>query len=82
MATEKPEPDQADLREELHVLDEELAELRATTRELRAQIGGRSEGAVDPEDVASTLQGVEEQEALIGALEQRRTGLLQRLTGA
>lgn len=71
--------DEPGLREQLRTVDEELRELRRTAAQLRAQIGGRSDGAVDLEDSASAITGAEEQEALIAALEVRREGLLKRL---
>jgi hypothetical protein len=84
VATEEPDAVpaavQAVLREELQALDEEVDGLRRTAERLRAQIGGRSDGVVDPEDMASALASAEEQEALIGVLSERRAEVSRRLT--
>lgn len=68
-----------DAREELRQVDEELAELRETAVELRAQVGDRSNGATDPAETAAVITSAEEQEALIGALSDRRERLRRKL---
>jgi hypothetical protein len=67
------------VRAELRSVEEQLAELRRTAAQIRREIGEREDGAVDPEDLAATLTSVQEQEALVGALETRRESLLRRL---
>jgi hypothetical protein len=70
---------ETDVREELRLVDEELAGLRARAHELRAGLGERNDGPVDLAENAAVITAAEEQEALIDALEQRRAGLLRRL---
>ena len=67
----------ADLRAELQEVEADLAGLRRTARELREQIGEDEAG--DYEDRASAIQAADEQDVLIGQLEDRRTTLLRRL---
>ena len=68
-----------DVREQLRVVDEELAGLRRQAEEIRASVGGRASGAMDLADSAAAITAAEEQEALIDVLEQRRAGLLRKL---
>lgn len=77
MTTETPD---SKLREEIRVVEAELAELRRTAVELRRGIGSRSDGPNDAEDTAAAITSAEEQEALIGVLEARRERLQNRLT--
>jgi hypothetical protein len=74
------EQDEAALREELRLVEEELAGVRRTAAELRAEIGSRSDGAVDAEDIAAIITSAEEQEAVAASLQARRDGLRARLT--
>jgi hypothetical protein len=67
------------LREQLRLVDEELAGLRTTAEELRTQVGERSDGPIDPAESATVITAAEEQEALIGVLAARREDLLRRL---
>ncbi|HEY7223188.1 MAG TPA: hypothetical protein VH561_06215 [Micromonosporaceae bacterium] len=67
------------LQDELRVVDEELAGLRAEVAQLRGQFGGRDSGPMDLAENAAAITAAEEQEALIGVLEQRRAGLLRKL---
>jgi hypothetical protein len=69
----------AELREELRIVEDELAQLRVTVAGLRAQIGDRSDGARDSAELAAVLTATEEQEALIGILEGRRAELRRHL---
>jgi hypothetical protein len=69
------------MREQLQLVDEELAGLRAEVDELRAQFGGRASGPMDLAESAAAITSAEEQEALIEALEERRAGLLRKLAG-
>ena len=68
-----------DVREELRLVDEELAGLRETAEELRSQVGERTSGPMDLAESAAVITAAEEQEALIDVLEQRRAGLLRKL---
>ncbi len=69
------------LRQELQELDAEIARLRRTTDELKK--GGGSAGEVeDEEEAASDLAGVQEEEAVLAALEARRDSLARRLDDA
>jgi len=69
----------ADARAEVRDIDEELASLRAQVHDLRALAGAKNSGTVDMEENASEITSVEEQEALIEVLEDRRGRLLRRL---
>jgi hypothetical protein len=64
--------------DELRAVDEEIAELRRTVTQLRADIGDNS-GPNDPEDVGAAITSAEEQEALIGVLEARRERIQAKL---
>jgi hypothetical protein len=67
------------LREQLQVVEKDLAELRETAAELRRRIGSRDDDPTDPEERSLLITTAEEQEALIEVLEQRREDLLRRL---
>ena len=69
----------AQLREELGLVEEELARVRTTAPERRRQIGERSDDPTDPAERSLLITEAEEQEALIAVLERRREELLQRL---
>jgi hypothetical protein len=75
------EDPQALQREELRVVEEELARLRETVADMRRRIGERWDAPADTVDVAQMLTAVEEQEALMAAMEARREALLERLGG-
>ena len=68
-----------EVRAELSDIDEELASLRAQVRDLRALVGAKNAGTVDLEENAAALTSVEEQEALIEVLADRRANLMRRL---
>jgi hypothetical protein len=74
--------DDAALREELRLVEDELAQVRQTAIDLRAEIGGRLDGAVDQEDMAATITSAEEQEALATSLQARRDRIKARLSAA
>jgi hypothetical protein len=69
----------AALREELRVVDEELARLRETAADLRRRIGERWDDPTDAAERATLITEAEEQEAFIEVLERRREDLLRRL---
>ena len=69
----------AALRDELQVLEDELAQLRQATADLRRRIGERWDDPTDSAERAALITTAEEQEALIQVLEARREGLLRRL---
>ena len=71
--------DKAALREELRLLDDELAELRHAAKEIRQRVGQRADAPTDPAEVGATIELAEEQEALAAVLEARRENLLERL---
>lgn len=63
------------LRDELHDVDDELAQLRRGMEQLRDS----TDGPTDAAEIAATLTAAEEQGALIAALEARRADLLRQL---
>jgi hypothetical protein len=70
------------LRQELQDIDEELAELRRVAGDVqsrRGEDGDASEGYQEPEDIATELTGLNETEAVIDVLEQRRERVAERL---
>jgi chromosome segregation ATPase len=69
----------AALRDELQVLEDELAQLRQATADLRRRIGERWDDPTDSAERAALITTAEEQEALIQVLEARREDLLRRL---
>jgi hypothetical protein len=68
-----------DPRDELRRVEEELAEIRRTAAELRGRIGEHADEPTDPAERATLITLAEEQESLIGVLEERREHLLRRL---
>ncbi len=70
------------LRQELKDVDEELAELRRVAGDVQSRRGedsDTSEGFQEPEDIATELTGLNETEAVIDVLEQRRESIEARL---
>lgn len=70
------------LRQELKDVDDELAELRRVAGDVQARRGedsDTSEGFQEPEDIATELTGLNETEAVIDVLEQRRERIEARL---
>ena len=78
MSTGRPP---AAIREELQRVEEDLARLRETTAGLRQRIGERWDEPTDAGERSTLIEGAEEQEALIAALEARRERLLRELGG-
>jgi hypothetical protein len=69
----------AELTEELRLVEEDLARLRATAADLRRRIGERDEEPTDAAERSALIEAAEEQEALIDQLEAWREELLRRL---
>ena len=70
----------AELQEELRLVDEDLEQLRKSNRELHERIGDRDEEPTDPEERSAMIFMAEEQDSLISDLESRREQLAQRLS--
>jgi hypothetical protein len=68
-----------DPREELRLVEEQLAELRRQVAEGRRRVAERWDAPADPGDIAAALTATEEEEALIATLEDRRRELLEQL---
>jgi prefoldin subunit 5 len=64
-----------ELREQLRIVEENLADLRRNAADLRQRVGDEE----DPADRAGLITAAEEQERLIEPLESRRERLLRRL---
>jgi hypothetical protein len=69
----------AELQEELRLVDEDLEQLRKSNRELHERIGDRDEEPTDAEERSAMIFMAEEQDSLISDLEGRREQLVQRL---
>jgi hypothetical protein len=70
------------LRQELTDIDQELAELRRVAGDVQARRGedtDDSEGFEEPEDIATDLTGLNETEAVIDELQQRRERVAEQL---
>jgi prefoldin subunit 5 len=67
------------LRQELRQIDAEIEELRKSTDDLKAHVGPEGDGVEDAEEIAADLTNVEEDEAVLGILGQRREALLKQL---
>ena len=76
MAADEPD---SELREELRLVEEDLAEQRRELDELRREIGDRSDGPGDRVDHTNLITSLEMQEAVIETLEARRRQLRSRL---
>ena len=76
MSTAQP---QAAIREELRLVEEDLARIRETAADLRRRIGERADYPTDPAELSALIEEAEEQEFLADELEARREELLQRL---
>ena len=78
--TDEITPDQ--LRQQLKDLDAEIAELRRVGGDAQARRGedtDTSQGAIEPEEIATELTGINEKEAVIDVLNQRRERLEEQL---
>lgn len=70
------------LRAELADIDAQIAELRrldGDAQSRRGADGAASEGIIEPEERATELTGIAENEAVIDILTQRREGLAEKL---
>lgn len=76
MSTAQP---QATIREELRLVEEDLARIRETAADLRRRIGERADYPTDPAELSALIEEAEEQEFLADELEARREELLRRL---
>jgi hypothetical protein len=76
MSTARP---QAAIREELRLVEEDLARIRETAAGLRRRIGERADYPTDPAELSALIEEAEEQEFLAEELEARREELLRRL---
>lgn len=68
-----------ELEEELRVVEDDIASVRPAVEDLRRTIGQQEDGPTDLEERSVQLQNVEEQEAILGRMEDRRADLLRRL---
>jgi hypothetical protein len=71
--------DESALRDELKDLEQQIAELRRQAEEARRRVGQGWDFPTDSAEIATELQGAEEAEAFIRALEARRDGALEKL---
>lgn len=76
MSTAQP---RAAIREELRLVEEDLARIRETAADLRRRIGERADYPTDPAELSALIEEAEEQEFLADELEARREELLRRL---
>lgn len=76
MSTAQP---QAAIREELRLVEEDLARIRETAADLRRRIGERADYPTDPAELSALIEEAEEQEFLADELEARREEQLRRL---
>ncbi len=66
-------------RDELGVVEDELAQLRTEIESLHSLLGGRNAGPMDLAESAAAITSAEEQEALLEVLEARRDALQRKL---
>jgi hypothetical protein len=76
MSTAQP---QAAIREELRLVEKDLARIRETAADLRRRIGERADYPTDSAELSALIEEAEEQEFLADELEARREELLRRL---
>lgn len=93
MAARPPAPRQPDenaaaalspdeLREELRIVEEDIAGAEQTAAELRRLIGERSTGATDREELSQLIQEKDSHDAVLRILVARRERLQKRLAEA
>lgn len=69
------------LRQELKDIDAQIANLRRESGGVVASVGSGGDGVENTEDIAADLTGVEENDAVIEILQQRREAIQRRLGG-
>jgi len=67
------------LRQQLRDLDAEISELHSSRDDVEAHVGPEGDGVQDSEEIAADLTSVEESDAILGVLEQRREAVRARL---
>ncbi|HEY7046113.1 MAG TPA: hypothetical protein VH373_02755 [Jatrophihabitantaceae bacterium] len=67
------------LRQELKDIDAQIAELRHESGGVLSSVGQEGDGVQNSEDIAADLTGVEENDAVIEILQQRREAVQRRL---
>jgi len=67
------------LRRRLQELDSEIAELRHSNDDVKAHVGPEGDGVEDSEEIAADLTTIEEGEAVLDLLEQRREAVRAQL---
>jgi F0F1-type ATP synthase membrane subunit b/b' len=70
---------QAEIREELRLVEEDLEQVRKSAASLRQRIGERADEPTDAAERAALIESADEQEALVFQLEGRREQLLAQL---
>ena len=70
---------ETELREELRLVEEELAELQTETDDLRRELGERTDGPGDAVDRTTLITQLEAQEAISEGLMARRDSLRRRI---
>jgi hypothetical protein len=72
---------EAEIREELRLVEEDLAQVRETATSLRRRIGERADEPTDAAERSAMIESADEQEALVFRLEARREQLVAALSG-
>jgi cell shape-determining protein MreC len=67
--------------DDLKDLEKQIAELEETVRSMHQRIGDRDDSPNDPEELATHLTEIEEQEAVLGTLRERADALRERQGG-
>ncbi|GIH72524.1 hypothetical protein [Sphaerimonospora thailandensis] len=71
--------DESELKSRLEEVDAQIARLHREAVQMREEIGQSWDAPTDPAERAVLLTNVEQQEALIGNLQNRREQILRRL---
>jgi chromosome segregation ATPase len=64
---------------QLRRLEQEIADLEPSVNEARRRVGNRDEGTGDQEDYAAAMTEINEQEAILDTLRERRDALREKL---
>lgn len=67
------------LRQEIKDIDAQIAELRRVSGGVVSSVGSDGDGVENSEDIAADLTGIEENDAVIEILQQRRESIQRRL---